>query len=109
MIVSELPNKNNRHIYTDFAINQFLELGFEDNSWRNDLVDSIGLEIITSDDLVNYYRIMLANSKVKNEDMEQFDTCCVEYYENDEWICTMYETDDITELLSMFKSYSEGK
>jgi hypothetical protein len=109
MLVSGLPNNYHRWIYDDDTMNQFWELGFDDISYSNDLVDSVGYDIDQNGDWLNIFQIFLANSKVENLDQELFNTSNLEYYENGEWVENIYSTDDITELLSMFKSYVEGK
>jgi len=102
-------NNNHRWIYDNDTMNQFWELGFENISYSNDLVDSVGFDIDHNGDWLNLFQIFLANSEVENLDQEEFNTSTLEYYENGEWVENVYSTDDITELLSMFKSYSEGK
>ena len=117
MLVSGLPNKYHRWIYDSDIMDQFWELGFENISYSNDLVDSVGYDIDQrfpnmhgqDTDWLNYFQIMLANSEVENLDRELFNTSVLNYYENGEYVEMTYETDDITELLSMFKSYLESK
>jgi hypothetical protein len=112
MLVSGLPNKYHRWIYDSDIMDQFWELGFEDVSYSNDLCDSVGYDLdnVRKDATwENYYQIFLANSKVNNADQEQFSTSILNYYENGEYVEMTFETDDITELLSMFKSYLESK
>jgi len=102
-------NNNHRWIYDNDTMNQFWELEFENISYINDLVDSVGFDVDQNGDWLNFFQIFLANSDVENLDQEEFNTSTLEYYENGEWVENVYSTDDITELLSMFKSYSEGK
>ena len=102
-------NNNHRWIYDNDTMNQFWELEFENISYINDLVDSVGFDVDQNGDWLNFFQIFLANSEVENLDQEEFNTSTLEYYENGEWVENVYSTDDITELLSMFKSYSEGK
>ena len=109
MLVSGLPNKYHRWIYDSDIMDQFWGLGFEDYSYSNDLVDSIGYDIDQNGDGLNIFQIFLANSKVENLDQELFNTSNLEHYENGEWKESIFSTDDITELLSMFKSYLESK
>ena len=101
-------NNNHRWIYDNDTMNQFWELEFENISYSNDLVDSVGFDVDQNGDWLNFFQIFLANSEVENLDQEEFNTSTLEYYENGEWVENVYSTDDITELLSMFKSYSEG-
>ena len=102
-------NNNHRWIYDNDTMNQFWELEFENISYINDLVDSVGFDVDQNGDWLNFFQIFLANSDVENLDQEEFNTSTLEYYENGEWVENVYSTDDITELLSMFKSYSESK
>ena len=102
-------NNNHRWIYDNDTMNQFWELEFENISYINDLVDSVGFDVDQNGDWLNFFQIFLANSEVENLDQEEFNTSTLEYYENGEWVENVYSTDDITELLSMFKSYSDGK
>ena len=101
--VNELPSKTHRWIYDDNIMDQFWELGFENLSYSNDLCDSVGYDL-DNPKWENYYQIFLANSKVNNVDQEQFSSSILNYYENGDYVEMIFETDDITELLSMFKS-----
>ena len=107
--MKNIQNNNHRWIYDNDTMNQFWELEFENISYINDLVDSVGFDVDQNGDWLNFFQIFLANSEVENLDQEEFNTSTLEYYENGEWVENVYSTDDITELLSMFKSYSEGK
>ena len=104
--VNELPSKTHRWIYDDDIMNQFWELGFDILSYSNDICDSIGKEIYTESEFIEeaYFQIFLANSHTENVEQEQFNTSTLCYYEDCELIEEIYRTDDITELLSMFKS-----
>jgi|10_taG_2_1085330.scaffolds.fasta_scaffold96265_2 hypothetical protein len=107
-----MSNKYHRWIYDDNIMDQFWELGFEDISYSNDLCDSVGYDFDNDRDNAkweNYCQIFLANSKVNNAEQEQFTTSILNFYENGDYVEMIFETDDITELLSMFKSYLESK
>ncbi len=97
--------KTNRHIYNNSTLCEFYNLGFEDISYSNDLCDSIGLDVSYNNEWEEYLQIFLANSHINNTNEELFNTCSLEYYKNCEWVCTIFTTNDISELLSMFKSY----
>ena len=114
MLVSGLPNKYHRWIYDSDIMDQFWELGFENVSYSNDLCDSVGIHTDATDETKiefenAYFQIFLANSHTENVEQEQFNTSTLCYYEDCELIEEIYRTDDITELLSMFKSYLESK
>jgi len=102
-----------RHIYSQDIINAFEELGFEDSSWGNDLCDSIALDISkpNKDKFDETFTIYLANSKNNDEANEEFDSSMVSYWNNDTHPNPeeVFQSDDILEILSMFKSYKESK
>ena len=79
--------KTNRHIYNNSTLCEFYNLGFEDISYSNDLCDSIGLDVSYNNEWEEYLQIFLANSHINNTNEE------------------LFTTNDISELLSMFKSY----
>ena len=106
------------HIYSDDIIEAFKELGFEDISYKNDLCDSIGLDISKDNSWTTYFKIYLANAYETNEEMEEFATsqvayCPINFFNCKNDICLndgeMFESNDIMEILSMFKSYKESK
>ena len=89
-----------RWIYDMDTMNQFFKLGFEDCSYGNDLVDSIWLKINEE----QYFQIMMSNSNVDNYDEECFASSYVHIIDGYEPNDIIFETEDIEELLSMFKS-----
>ena len=95
-----------RCIYSQNILDQFKDLGFENLSWGNDLCDSIGLQIDNTEGWDHYFHIYLANSKTENLDNEEFKTCILQYHKNSRYVDDIFETDDIMELLSMFKTYN---
>tara|TARA_R110000824_G_scaffold282750_1_gene471077 strand:+ start:67 stop:390 length:324 start_codon:yes stop_codon:yes gene_type:complete len=100
--------KMNKHrwIYSKDIMNAFWELGFEDITSGNDLCDSIGLDLGNGEKWDNYFQIYLANSLRMDGDNEQWNTSILYYYEEGILVSdTPIETDDIMELLSVFKTF----
>ena len=105
---------NHRWIYTEEIMNVFWDLGFEDISYSNDLCDSIGLDLNKEEKWLDYFQIFLANSSKIDADLEEceeFNTSILYYYQNGDLhsIKPILETNDITELLSMFKTFIINK
>lgn len=102
-----------RHIYSKYIIKAFEELGFEDTSYKNDLCDSISLDISKPnqekwhENLIIY----LANSKNDDVNNEEFNSSMLCYWNNDTTTNPkeVFQSYNILELLSMFKSYKERK
>ena len=103
MLMNRYGNKYGYHnpILTELLfrrIEREVDVAWEDNSWKNDTVDSMHYTTKEDDDVHEFIEVYLPNSVVEDEDSEEYNTFTVTN-ENRDVLLTTTDIKELTEFL----------